>query len=116
MARNASTEKRYYSISEVARMTDLEPYVLRYWEKEFSILRPSKNRGGSRQYTARDIEVINKIKHLRTEEKLTIAGARNRLMMRKGAEQKEKLADRAKARRLISQVKKEVQELLKQFS
>jgi DNA-binding transcriptional MerR regulator len=116
MARNTLNEKRYYSISEVARMTELEPYVLRYWEKEFPLLRPSKNRGGSRQYTVKDIELINKIKHLRTEEKLTIAGARTRLMMRKGAEQKEKLADRARFNRLISQIRKEIEDLMAYFS
>ncbi|RME30936.1 MAG: MerR family transcriptional regulator [Candidatus Zixiibacteriota bacterium] len=115
MKQNAN-EKRYYSISEVARMTGLEPYVLRYWEKEFSMLRPRKNRGGNRLYTTADIELINRINYLRKQEKLTIAGARTRLTMRRGAEQKAELAQRAKARTLIGKLRKEVEDLLKHFT
>lgn len=109
-------EKLYYSISEVARMTDLEPYVLRYWEKEFPLLKPKKNRGGNRTYTRRDIETINQIKHLRTDEKLTIAGARTKLMMKKKGEERSSILATAKARTIISQVRKEVEDLLKDFS
>jgi len=96
MAIKSPEEKRYYSISEVAAMTDLEAYVLRYWEKEFPLLNPKKNRRGSRLYTAKDIELINQIKHLRTKEKLTIAGARNKLMMKRGSEEKTQLVERAR--------------------
>lgn len=109
-------EKLYYSISEVARMTDLEPYVLRYWEKEFPVLKPKKNRGGNRTYTRKDIETINQIKHLRTDEKLTIAGARTKLMMKKKGEEKSSILSTAKARTIISQVRKDVEDLLKDFS
>ena len=115
MEKTHESEKRYYTISEVARMTALEPYVLRYWEKEFPNLKPKKNRGGSRQYTARDIEIVNQIKHLRTEEKLTIAGARTKLMMRKGVDEKKKLASSARQQLLVSQIRKDVEELLKLF-
>ena len=108
-------ERRYYSISEVSRMTGLESYVLRYWEKEFPSLRPRKNRGGSRQYTTRDIELINRIKYLRTKEKLTIAGARNKLTMRKAGETVESAAKRAKTKTILSQIRKDVEDLLKFF-
>lgn len=68
--------KLYYSISEVGRMLDLEPYVLRYWETEFDVLQPRKNRAGRRIYTQDDIAVARRIQHLLREDKYTIEGAR----------------------------------------
>lgn len=109
-------ERLYYSISEVARMTGLQPYVLRYWEKEFPLLKPRKNRGGSRQYTTRDIEIINRIKHLRNKEKLTIAGARARLMMKRASEEKKIMQSDARAKTLIGQIQDDVAALLELFS
>jgi len=108
-------EKMYYSISEVSKMTGLEPYVLRFWEKEFSILKPRKNRGGNRTYTEKDIEIINRIKHLRTKEKLTIPGARTRLMMKRPSEEKEEMVSSARIKTVIGQIRKDVEELLKLF-
>ena len=60
-------DKLYYSISEVAQITRLEPYVLRFWEKEFPMLKPKKNRGGNRIYQKQDIEIVNRIKHLQPD-------------------------------------------------
>lgn len=57
-------------------MTGLEPYVLRYWETEFEVLDPSKNRAGNRAYTQADLAVVLRIRHLLREEKYTIEGAR----------------------------------------
>jgi len=116
MAKVKLDEKRYYSISEVARLTNLEPYVLRYWEKEFPQLKPRKNRGGNRMYTTKDIELVNRINHLRKSEKLTIAGARNKLTMRRGGEEKTVQLATARARTLISQIRKELEDLLADFS
>lgn len=73
--------KLYYSISEVAEATDLEPHVLRYWESEFEQLHPKKNRAGNRVYTERDIETVERIKHLLREDKYTIEGARQVLAL-----------------------------------
>jgi DNA-binding transcriptional MerR regulator len=116
MSAKTGEEKRYYSISEVARMTSLEPYVLRYWEKEFSMLRPKKNRGGTRLYTSRDIELINRIKHLRTKEKLTIAGARKKLTMKGRSEASAEMVTKARAKTLLAQIRKEVEEILAFFA
>ena len=69
-------KKLYYSISEVSKITDLEQYVLRYWESEFEILKPAKNRAGNRIYTNRDIKMILFIKRLLREERYTIEGAK----------------------------------------
>ena len=69
-------KKLYYSISEVSKITDLEQYVLRYWESEFEQLRPAKNRAGNRISTNRDIKLILYIKKLLREERYTIEGAK----------------------------------------
>jgi DNA-binding transcriptional MerR regulator len=68
--------KLYYSISEVSKITDLEQYVLRYWESEFDELKPAKNRAGNRIYTNRDIKLILHIKKLLRDERYTIEGAK----------------------------------------
>ncbi len=72
-------KKLYYSISEVCTITELEPHVLRYWESEFPLLRPKKNRAGNRAYREKDIEIIKYIKHLLYEEKFTIPGAKKKI-------------------------------------
>ena len=74
-----SHRKRYYSISEVAAMLDVKPHILRYWESEFSHLRPRKNRAGNRAYTERDIKIAMTVQHLLYEEKYTIEGAKKHL-------------------------------------
>jgi DNA-binding transcriptional MerR regulator len=69
-------KKLYYSISEVSKITDLEQYVLRYWESEFDQLKPAKNRAGNRIYTNREIKLILYIKKLLRDERYTIEGAK----------------------------------------
>jgi DNA-binding transcriptional MerR regulator len=68
-------QKLYYSISEISEMLDEEPYILRYWEKEFEQLNPKKNRGGNRVYSTKDIFLIKSIKKLLRDDKLSIKGA-----------------------------------------
>ena len=68
--------KLYYSISEVAKIAGVKAHVLRYWETEFSTLRPQKTRTGSRRYRKVDIEEVEAIKALLYEEGFKIAGAR----------------------------------------
>ncbi len=79
MINKKSIKKLYYSIREVSEMTDLKQYVLRYWETEFPVLKPSKNRAGNRIYRDKDIKLINRIKQLLYDEKFTIDGARKKL-------------------------------------
>ena len=71
--------KLYYSISEVSRMTGLEPHVLRYWETEFTQMRPRKNRAGNRAYRTKEIQYVHYIRRLLHDEKYTIQGAKKRL-------------------------------------
>jgi len=75
--KDLSIKKLYYSISEVSKITDVEQYVLRYWETEFEQLKPQKNRAGNRIYTNKDIQTILLIKNLLREKKYTIEGAKN---------------------------------------
>lgn len=68
--------KLYYTIREVAERTDLEPHVLRYWETQFDLLRPKKNRAGNRVYTQADVDLVERIRDLTKRDKYTIEGAR----------------------------------------
>ena len=80
-------KKAYYSIGEVCDLTGLKAHVLRYWETQFELLRPPKNRAGNRVFRPKEIELILLMKHLLYEKKFTIDGARQRLLdMRKGGE------------------------------
>jgi DNA-binding transcriptional MerR regulator len=69
-------DKLYFRIGDVARLCEVEPYVLRFWETEFSQLRPNKSGTGQRLYRKRDVEMALHIKRLLYEEGYTIAGAR----------------------------------------
>ena len=70
-----TNSKLYFSIKEVSEMTELKPYVLRYWESEFPSLKPAKNRAGNRTYKKHDIQVILDIKKLLYDKKFTTKGA-----------------------------------------
>ena len=86
--------KVYYSIGEVCDLTGLKPHVLRYWESQFEILNPTKNRAGNRVYRAKDIELVLLVKHLLYEQKYTIEGANKRLgEMKKSGELEEERHD-----------------------
>lgn len=72
-------KKAYYSIGEVCDLTGLKPHVLRYWETQFEVLHPTKNRAGNRVFRPKEIELILLVKHLLYEKKFTIDGARQKL-------------------------------------
>src|SRR5207244_5625130 len=73
-------EKLYYRIGEVETITGVPAYVLRYWESEFKLLRPKKNPAGQRLYRRRDLDLVYRIKALLYEERLTLEGAKKRLI------------------------------------
>jgi DNA-binding transcriptional MerR regulator len=79
MQANKEVKKLYYSIGEVSEITGLKQYVLRYWETEFSQLRPAKNSAGNRNYRKSDIDLINEIKDLLYDRRFTIKGAKQYL-------------------------------------
>ena len=72
-------DKLYFRISEVSKLTGLEPYVLRYWETEFKLIKPVRTKSRHRLYKRKDLDVIFEIKHLLYEEQYTIAGAKKKL-------------------------------------
>lgn len=73
------SDKLFYKIGEVSKITGVEPYVLRYWESEFPFLRPRKSKSGQRVYIKKDLELIAYIKKLLYEERYTVEGVRKRL-------------------------------------
>jgi DNA-binding transcriptional MerR regulator len=86
-----TAEKLYYRIGEVESLTGVPAYVLRYWESEFRLLRPKKNPAGQRVYRQRDLDLVRRIKTLLYDERLTLEGAKKRLLTeaRRGPEQLE---------------------------
>ncbi|HTQ78198.1 MAG TPA: MerR family transcriptional regulator [Burkholderiales bacterium] len=110
--------KRYFTIGEVSELCGVKPHVLRYWEQEFTQLKPVKRRGNRRYYQHHEVLLIRRIRELLYEEGFTISGARNRLDSALGGEDKpEPPARSARASggahgADISGLKRELRELL----
>jgi DNA-binding transcriptional MerR regulator len=94
-----SKGRRYYKIGQVAKIIGVEPYVLRFWEREFAQIKTIRTKGGQRLYPAATVEILKKIKHLLYEEGLTIEGARKRLR------------DREKWLNVIEEIKRELKSI-----
>jgi len=73
------TEKLYYSMGEVSKLFDVNASLIRFWEKEFDILKPTKNKKGNRLFTKKDVENLKLIYHLVKERGYTLAGAKAKL-------------------------------------
>ena len=73
-------QKIFFRIGEVCELIKVQPHVLRYWETEFPMLTPQKNRAGQRVYRRKDVEMVMRIRDLLYEEKFTIAGAKKKLL------------------------------------
>ncbi len=82
--------KQYFKIGEVSGLTKLEPYVLRYWETEFKMIRPVRFGSNQRMYRRKDVEIILEIKKLLYDEGFTIAGARKKLLQNSKEEKERK--------------------------
>jgi DNA-binding transcriptional MerR regulator len=111
-------EKIYFKIGEVSEIVGVEPYVLRYWETEFDLLKPSKAPSKHRLYKKRDVELLLDIKRLLYTEGFTIEGARKKLREVKKEEKdqlKLPLADQ-KYKSALIKVKKDLQALRKLVS
>jgi DNA-binding transcriptional MerR regulator len=112
----SNKDKLYYSISEVAQTTGIKPYVLRFWEKEFGLLKPKKNRAGNRSYQPKDIDLINQIKHLLYEEGYTIEGAKSKLKSLRRNDKGPLLAEKMRLQGLLADIRKELSALLEILS
>ena len=98
MSAVAIPEKQYFKIGEISDILELEPYVLRYWESEFNIIKPSRTRSKQRLYHRKDLEILVEIKHLLYDERLTVAGAKIRLQKMK----KQAITDKKKTKMIKS--------------
>ena len=114
-------EKLYFPIREVSRITGVEPYVLRFWEKEFPMFRPGKSSSGHRRYRRKDIEMVLEIKRLLYQQCFTIPGARSQLKRAKSrpaaepgrpASRQAGLPFRAPADPAFLQIRRELHEIL----
>jgi len=106
-------DKQYFRIGEVAEIADVEPYVLRFWETEFSTLKPQKSKSNQRLYSRKDVEHALAIRDLLYEEGFTIAGARRKLAkgLKKAKAERGELPHRARA--VFDQLRIEVEGLLR---
>jgi len=112
--------KRYFTIGEVSDLCGVKPHVLRYWEQEFTQLKPVKRRGNRRYYQHHEVLLIRRIRELLYEEGFTINGARNRLDHSLSSDDKAESATRAAraaaaapgAGADVSEIKRELREVL----
>lgn len=79
MLKKSKVEKLYYTIGEVAELFEVNPSLIRFWEKEFDILKPSKNKKGNRLFTKQDLDHLRLIYHLVKERGYTLQGAREKI-------------------------------------
>jgi DNA-binding transcriptional MerR regulator len=115
--RGALPPKLYFRIGEVAELVGVEPHVLRYWEREFRSIRPTKSAKGQRVYSRRDVENLMRVRELLYSEGFTIAGAKKKLQ-RTGIEPQEPLeadaalVDGAKTRDQLLEIREEIESFL----
>lgn len=102
-------KKLYYSIGEVSKLAEVKPHVLRYWESLFPELNPQKNKAGKRTYTARDLEVVLKLKELIKDKKFSTAGARKAIRTAPSAKEETVLS--VPVRRELSEIRHFLQTL-----
>jgi DNA-binding transcriptional MerR regulator len=111
-------DKLYFKIGEVASIVGVKPYVLRYWESEFSIVKPAKTKSKHRLYRRKDVEALLQIKRLLHDQRFTIEGARKRM---KGLPKEERrqlempLGDRD-YRGILAHLKKDIESLHRMLS
>lgn len=106
--REKEIEKLYYSIGEVSKMFDVNTSLIRFWEKEFDIIKPKKNKKGNRLFTKQDIENFRVIFHLVKERGYTLQGAKDKLK-----DNKEDIADNVEMVKRLENVKAFLLELKK---
>jgi len=123
-SRGSLPPKLYFRIGEVAELVGVEPHVLRYWEREFRSIRPTKSAKGQRVYSRRDVENLMRVRELLYKEGFTIAGAKKKLLRAEPADAEPKDAevrravdepdasDRAKTRSELLAMRNEIEAFL----
>ncbi len=107
-------KKLFYKIGDVCKLCSIQPHVLRYWETEFTLLSPAKNRAGQRIYREKDVQLVQAIKQLLYKEGYTISGANKKLLDDGKSDlplfKQSPKVDQAQA---LSEIQKELEEILK---
>jgi DNA-binding transcriptional MerR regulator len=103
--------KRYFTIGEVSDLCAVKPHVLRYWEQEFTQLKPVKRRGNRRYYQHHEVLLIRRIRELLYQEGFTISGARNRLG-ESAIHEHEEVQEAVRLRALTTELRSEIAETL----
>lgn len=104
--------KLYFRIGEVADLVGVEPHVLRYWEREFRTIRPTKSAKGQRVYSRRDVENLMRVRELLYREGFTIAGAKKKLVRSSEEVEAALEANAAKAREELLAMRAEIESFL----
>ncbi|MBM4304270.1 MAG: MerR family transcriptional regulator [Deltaproteobacteria bacterium] len=111
---NLDESKKYFRIGEVSALIGVEPYVLRYWESEFSFIRPTKAGSGHRVYSKKDVEALHIIRHLLHVEKYSIKGAKKKFNARKKEVRESQQVSKHQLKAISSEIKELIQ-LIKTF-
>jgi DNA-binding transcriptional MerR regulator len=114
--------KLFYKIGEVSKIAGVESYVLRYWETEFSFLKPRKNKSGQRVYVKKDLELILQVKKLLYQERYTIEGVRKKIgdgtikVPELSVVQENRIKESKKPADVLSFVKQRLKDILNQIT
>ena len=109
-----TSRKVYYTIGEVEKVTGIKQHILRFWESEFSVLNPKRNRSGIRAYQERNIQTILLIKDLLYKQKFTIEGAKRKLREDRELVKKEQAPmDNLETRVVLKEIRDELHEIIK---
>lgn len=114
-AKRPFPDKLFYKIGEVSKIAEVEPYVLRYWETEFSFLKPRKNKSGQRVYVKKDLELVLQIKRLLYEERYTIEGVRKKFGEPEAAAQPQTPPVPTPAKEVVEKIRQRLREILSQI-
>jgi DNA-binding transcriptional MerR regulator len=114
-SRGSLPSKLYFRIGEVAELVGVEPHVLRYWEREFRTIRPTKSAKGQRVYSRRDVENLMRVRELLYREGFTIAGAKKKLVRTSDEVEAALEANAAKAREELAAMRVEIETFLEEL-
>ena len=106
MSKTSNPDKLYYTIGEVAKMFDVNTSLIRFWEKEFDIIQPKKNKKGNRLFTPKDVDNFHIIFHLVKERGFTLQGAKDKL-----CENKDDTIDKVEVVKSLKNIKAFLEEL-----
>ena len=106
--------RTYHSISEVSAIAGVETHVLRYWETQFKMLRPKKNRAGNRMYRTKDIALVMSIKKMLYDQGFTISGARKKLLedRRTSTGSSKSTGEKEGTTKFLKEIRKDLEDIL----